>query len=117
VFLEPTRPFSVKAFDKLGDLLGQAGEDRITVKVRLQSLPWHMYSGVIVRCILADPRRRKDCREIPPIVIGTLHSAVGPLGQSQRLQHLAGLCEVEDRSVSGCVRGRLGCLRPIVLWA
>jgi len=53
VFLEPTRPFSVKAFDKLEDLLGQAGEDRITVKVRLQSLPWHMYSGVIVRCILA----------------------------------------------------------------
>jgi len=39
VFLAPTRPFSVKAFDKLGDLLGQAGEDRITVKVRLQSLP------------------------------------------------------------------------------
>src|SRR5580692_2250999 len=53
VFLEPTCPFSVKAFDKLEDLLGQAGEDRITVKVRLQSQPWHMYSGVIVRCILA----------------------------------------------------------------
>ena len=31
----------------------RAGEDRITVKVRLQSQPWHMYSGVIVRCILA----------------------------------------------------------------
>jgi hypothetical protein len=30
-----------------------AGEDRITVKLRLQSQPWHMYSGVIVRCILA----------------------------------------------------------------
>src|SRR6202011_5071942 len=53
VFLEPTCPFSVKAFGKLDDLLGQAGEDRITVKVRLQSQPWHMYSGVIVRCILA----------------------------------------------------------------
>ena len=35
------------------DLLGQAGEDRITVKLRLQSQPWHMYAGVIVRCILA----------------------------------------------------------------
>ena len=34
-------------------LLVQAGEDRITIKVRLQSQPWHMYSGVIVRCILA----------------------------------------------------------------
>jgi hypothetical protein len=38
---------------KLDDLLGQAGEDRITIKLRLQSQPWHMYSGVIVRCILA----------------------------------------------------------------
>src|SRR3954452_600175 len=53
VFLEPTCPFSVKAFGKLDYLLAQAGEDRITVKLRLQSQPWHMYSGVIVRCILA----------------------------------------------------------------
>src|SRR5262249_56880006 len=49
----PTCPFSVKTFGKLDDLLGQAGADRITVKLRLQSQPWHMYSGVIVRCILA----------------------------------------------------------------
>ncbi len=53
MFLEPTCPFSVKAFGKLDDLLAQAGEDRITIKLRLQSQPWHMYSGVIVRCILA----------------------------------------------------------------
>ena len=53
VFLEPTCPHSVRAFGKLDDLLGQAGEDRITVKLRLQSQPWHMYSGVITRCILA----------------------------------------------------------------
>jgi hypothetical protein len=53
VFLEPTCPFSVRAFGKLDELLKQAGEDRITVKIRLQSQPWHMYSGVIVRCILA----------------------------------------------------------------
>ena len=52
-FLEPTCPFSVRAFGKLDDLLAQAGEDRITVKIRLQSQPWHMYSGVIVRCIIA----------------------------------------------------------------
>ena len=53
MFLEPTCPFSVRAFGKVDDLLQQTGEDRITVKVRLQSQPWHMYSGVIVRCILA----------------------------------------------------------------
>jgi Thioredoxin len=52
-FLEPTCPFSVRAFGKFDDLLAQAGEDRITVKIRLQSQPWHMYSGVIVRCIVA----------------------------------------------------------------
>src|ERR1700742_2952903 len=53
IFLEPTCPFSVKAFNKLDETLAQAGEDRITIKLRLQSQPWHMYSGVIVRCILA----------------------------------------------------------------
>ena len=52
-FLEPTCPFSVRAFGKFDDLLAQAGADYITIKIRLQSQPWHMYSGVIVRCILA----------------------------------------------------------------
>lgn len=52
-FLEPTCPFSVRTFGKLDDLLAQAGADRITVRIWLQSQPWHMYSGVIVRCILA----------------------------------------------------------------
>lgn len=53
VFLEPTCPYSAKAFGKLDPLLAEAGEDRITVRIRLQSQPWHLYSGVIVRCILA----------------------------------------------------------------
>lgn len=53
VFLEPTCPYSVKAFNKLDALLAQAGEDRITIKIRLQSQPWHLYSGVIVRCVIA----------------------------------------------------------------
>src|ERR1700755_3330113 len=53
VFLEPTCPYSVRAFGKLDETLALAGEDRITIKIRLQSQPWHMYFGVIVRCILA----------------------------------------------------------------
>jgi len=53
MFLEPTCPHSVRAFGKVDELLGLAGEDRIAVKLRLQSQPWHMYSGVIVRCIVA----------------------------------------------------------------
>ena len=65
VFLEPTCPFSVKAFGKLDDLLGQAGEDQITIKLRLQSQPWHMYSGVIVRCTgRLDARQRKDSSKV-----------------------------------------------------
>ena len=53
VFLEPTCPFSVRAFDKLDELLAAAGADRVTIKIRLQSQPWHMFSGVIVRAVLA----------------------------------------------------------------
>lgn len=53
VFLEPTCPFSVRAFNKLDALLEQAGEARVTLKIRLQSQPWHLYSGVVTRAILA----------------------------------------------------------------
>src|SRR5476649_1230389 len=53
IFLEPTCPFSAKAFGKLDALLDEAGQDRITIKLRLQSQPWHMYSGVVTRCVLA----------------------------------------------------------------
>ena len=66
MFLEPTCPYSVKAFGKLDDLLAQAGEDRITVKIRLQSQPWHMYSGVISRCILAASTLRAARRRRRP---------------------------------------------------
>ena len=53
VFLEPTCPYSVKTFNKLDQLLAEAGEDKITLRIRIQSQPWHMFSGVIVRCIIA----------------------------------------------------------------
>ncbi|MFT3690795.1 DsbA family protein [Paenirhodobacter sp.] len=52
MFLEPTCPFSVRAFGKMDALLA-VGEDRVTVKLRMQSQPWHMFSGVITRCVLA----------------------------------------------------------------
>jgi predicted DsbA family dithiol-disulfide isomerase len=53
VFLEPTCPYSVRTFNKLDQLLAEAGEDRITLKLRLQSQPWHLFSGVVVRCVIA----------------------------------------------------------------
>lgn len=82
-FLEPTCPFSVRAFNKLDDLLAQAGDDRIIIKIRLHSQPWHMYSGVIVRCILAastlaggrKPPRRSWPR-LPHIVKNSSSNAI-----------------------------------------
>ncbi len=53
MFLEPTCPFSAKSFAKLDETLTSAGPDKVTITVRLHSQPWHMYSGVIVRCVLA----------------------------------------------------------------
>ena len=53
MFLEPTCPYSARAFTKLDETLAVAGSDNITIKIWLHSQPWHMYSGVIVRCVLA----------------------------------------------------------------
>jgi hypothetical protein len=53
VFLEPTCPYSARTFGKLDELLRLAGEDRITLKIRLHSQPWHMFSPVVVRCVIA----------------------------------------------------------------
>ena len=67
MFLEPTCPFSVRAFGKMDALLDLAGADRITVKLRLQSQPWHMFSGVICRAVLAAsllPGGRENARRV-----------------------------------------------------
>lgn len=67
MFLEPTCPFSCKALGKIDAFLAAAGHDKVTVKIRLQSQPWHMYSPVIVRCILAAstlPEGRKAARRV-----------------------------------------------------
>jgi hypothetical protein len=53
VFLEPTCPYSVKTLAKLDQLLNDMGEDKLTLKIRLHSQPWHMFSGVIVRAVFA----------------------------------------------------------------
>lgn len=53
MFLEPTCPYSVRAFMKMDPFLDAVGPDRVTVKLRLQSQPWHLFSGVVVRSVLA----------------------------------------------------------------
>lgn len=67
MFLEPTCPFSVRAFGKLDALLEAAGEARITVRLTMQSQPWHMYSGVVTRCVIAAstlPGGRESARAV-----------------------------------------------------
>jgi protein-disulfide isomerase len=53
VFLEPTCPFSVRAFNKLDSLLQQVGEENLTIRIILHSQPWHLFSGIVVRAVLA----------------------------------------------------------------
>jgi protein-disulfide isomerase len=53
VFIEPTCPFSSRAFSKFEALLNQAGEDRLTLKIRLLSQPWHTFSPIVTRATLA----------------------------------------------------------------
>ena len=53
VFLEPTCPFSKRAFEKLQPLLDSVGEGELTIKIRFVSQPWHLFSGIVTRSILA----------------------------------------------------------------
>ncbi|MCX5615325.1 DsbA family protein [Bombella saccharophila] len=53
VFLEPTCPFCVRASRKLMPLLAHVGEEAMTLHIYLHSQPWHLFSGVVTRCILA----------------------------------------------------------------
>jgi protein-disulfide isomerase len=67
IFLEPTCPFSGRAFGKLEALMQTAGADRLTLRLWLQSQPWHMFSGVITRAVLAaaaGPGGKEDARRL-----------------------------------------------------
>lgn len=67
MFLEPTCPFSVKAFAKMAPLIEAMGEDRITVKIRLLSQPWHLWSPIVTRCVLAasmGPEGKEAARRV-----------------------------------------------------
>lgn len=52
-FLEPTCPFSAIAFGKFPELIETVGEERLTLRINLHSQPWHLFSGVFVRVVLA----------------------------------------------------------------
>lgn len=59
MFVEPTCPFSEKAFAKIQPLLDHVGQDALTVKIRFLSQPWHLFSAVVTRAILAATTGRE----------------------------------------------------------
>ncbi len=52
-FLEPTCPYSKRSFEKFPALVAAVGDDKLTVKIRFVSQPWHLFSGIVTRAILA----------------------------------------------------------------
>ena len=53
IFLEPTCPFSKRTFEKLPALVAAVGDDKLTIRLRFVSQPWHLFSGIVTRAILA----------------------------------------------------------------
>lgn len=53
IFIEPTCPFCAKVIGKFEAFLAAIDPNRVTVKLRLHSQPWHLFSGVATRCVLA----------------------------------------------------------------
>ncbi len=52
-FLEPTCPFSKRAFEKFQPLVNAVGADKLTVNIRFVSQPWHLFSPIVTKAILA----------------------------------------------------------------
>ena len=54
IFLEPTCPYSKRAFEKLPALIEAVGADKLTIRIRFLSQPWHLFSPIVTRCVLAS---------------------------------------------------------------
>lgn len=106
VFLEPTCPFSAKAFAKLDDLLARAGSARLTLKIRLLSQPWHLLSPVVTRAIHAAstlPDGKEVARKVMAVVFAhredfiLVNHCSGPnqdlsvRGTLERIEQLSGI--------------------------
>ena len=65
IFLEPTCPFSARVFGKLDKVLGEAGEDRITVKnsASFTTLAYVLGSHRSLHFGCFDPRERAGRRQ------------------------------------------------------
>ncbi|MXV35697.1 MULTISPECIES: thioredoxin domain-containing protein [unclassified Saccharibacter] len=105
-FLDPTCPFSNKAFKKIKPFVALMGEEAVTVRVYLHVQPWHLFSGLIARTALAaalSSEGREDAWRVLEVVAehrdefdaidhcrGAL-MAVTPTEIRQRIEGYAGL--------------------------
>lgn len=116
IFLEPTCPFSVRALSKLDDLLQLAGEDKLTIRIWLQSQPWHMFSGILCRAILAasTTEKGKDAAKQVMVRIGEHREAfefedhrtgpnldTSPNELIERIEEVSGVPVAEAFQISG----------------
>jgi len=92
VFLEPTCPFSARAWGKLDELLARAGAERLTIRLRLQSQPWHLFSSVTTRAVLAAA----SLPEGPAAVQAVLGAIFAHRAEFEPVDHCAG--ELLDRT-------------------
>lgn len=53
IFIEPTCPFCARVIGKFEELVAAVDPGAVTIKLRLHSQPWHLFSGVATRCVLA----------------------------------------------------------------
>ncbi|UMM63485.1 DsbA family protein [Aristophania vespae] len=53
IFIEPTCPFCVRTLGKIKPFLSEVGESNVMIELHLHSQPWHLFSPVIMRSILA----------------------------------------------------------------
>lgn len=115
-FLEPTCPYSARTFPKLDQVLAEAGEDKITLKIRLHSQPWHMFSAVVMRTVLAASTLPAG-KEAAKAVLGAVyahreefefeHHATGPNRDAtpndliRRIEGYTGLSLMDAFSITG----------------
>jgi hypothetical protein len=76
MFLEPTCPYSAKAFGKIDALLAAVGEDKVTLRIRLHSQPWHMFSPVLIRAILAAAAAAVGGKEAAKAVMAAIYARI-----------------------------------------
>lgn len=87
IFIEPTCPFCARVIGKFEALLAAVDPSAVSIKLRLHSQPWHLFSGVATRCVLAASTLENGCGQAWAVLKAVKehreefvldHHAVGP---------------------------------------